>query len=287
MIHKYSPTLIKDLCGKVSLVCNRYITNFDPEWDWEIESVLHQNLLINRDELVKLSDLQIKTEIEKIIVKTIYPDKDILEFNAPFEERFLENADNESIVRDTLLSQTFYRDVDIIKLRRCLDDCILSLDTIDDKNSNSYLLSPIDLELYNTLLKHPDLLKQLNWRVFEKLIADILESFNYEVELMQGTKDNGIDVIAVKKIDTFGIHRYLIQAKRWNNKVGIEPVERLLFKQNDLRATKSCLVTTSQFTKGAWALANKYKYSLDLKDFDRFQLWLKDASILKSRFNVF
>jgi len=44
----------------------------------------------------------------------------------------------------------------------------------------------------------------LNWRTFEKLLGDILESFGYEIELQQGTKDGGIDLFAIKKADIFG-----------------------------------------------------------------------------------
>ena len=111
-------------------------------------------------------------------------------------------------------------------------------------------LDVIDLALYRTLQLHPELLRTLEWRKFERLLADVLETLGYEVELQKGTKDGGIDIIALKKSEEWGDHRYLIQAKRWKNRVGVEPVQRLLFLQNDLRATKACLATTSTFTRG-------------------------------------
>jgi hypothetical protein len=38
----------------------------------------------------------------------------------------------------------------------------------------------------------------LSWRGFEKLISALLERDGYEVELMRGTKDGGVDVVAVR-----------------------------------------------------------------------------------------
>lgn len=139
-------------------------------------------------------------------------------------------------------------------------------------------LNEISNDLYKELLINPELLKTLNWRVFEKLLADILESFNYEIELMQGTKDGGIDIIAFKNHGVFGGEKYLLQAKRYEkNKVQVDPVRNLLFIHNDQKATKSCLATTSFFTKGAVDLANQYKWQMELKDFNDMKRWIEKA----------
>lgn len=136
-------------------------------------------------------------------------------------------------------------------------------------------LDIIDVALYQALVQHPELTRNLPWRAFERLLADMLEEFGFEVELTQGTKDGGIDVIAVKNELHFGAHRYLLQAKRWNNKVGIEPVQQLLFLQSHHRATKSCLVTTSTFTSGAWKLAEQYRWQLELRDQAGLAKWIQ------------
>jgi len=144
-------------------------------------------------------------------------------------------------------------------------------------------LNEISNDLYKELLNNPDLLKTLNWRVFEKLLADILESFNYEIELMQGTKDGGVDIIAFRNHGVFGGEKYIVQAKRYkDNKVQVEPVRNLLFIHNDQKATKSCLATTSSFTKGAIDLANQYKWQMELKDFNDIKSWIETAYKIKS-----
>lgn len=132
-----------------------------------------------------------------------------------------------------------------------------------------------DPMLYKAIIEAPDLLKTLNWRIFEELLADILNSFGYKIDLMQGTKDGGIDIVAISKNTEFGEQKYLVQAKRWKNKVGVEPVQQLMFLHNKELATKSCLATTSYFTKGAWDLKRQYNWQLELKDYSGILSWVK------------
>lgn len=140
-------------------------------------------------------------------------------------------------------------------------------------------LSEISLDLVDPLLldilaKHPDILRTLDWRVFERLLARILENLGYEIELQRGTKDGGVDIFALRKDNIFGPHRYLLQAKRWSNAVGVEPVRELLFLHSHHKITRSCLATTSRFTSGAWELARDYAWQLELRDFEKLQEWV-------------
>jgi CheY-like chemotaxis protein len=137
----------------------------------------------------------------------------------------------------------------------------------------------IDLELYKAIEQHPELLRTLEWRKFEELLADLLGKLKYEVELMEGTKDGGIDIIAFRRAGVLGPQKYLIQAKRWKNKVGVEPVQRLLFQHSHHRATKACLATTSTFTRGAWGLAKEYQWQLELRDYNGLREWVKQALV--------
>lgn len=131
-----------------------------------------------------------------------------------------------------------------------------------------------DPTIYQMIKKNPELLKTMDWRVFEEMLADILRRLNYSVELTKQTRDGGVDIIAIKKDENFGSHKYLLQAKRYNNKVQVQPVRELLFLHSDLKATKSCLVTTSSFTKGAWELAEINKWKLELKDQKGILNWI-------------
>lgn len=146
-----------------------------------------------------------------------------------------------------------------------------------NQNNTIYSLNHIDINLYKSIIANPQLLGELNWRTFEKLLANILEKFEYEIELQRGTKDGGIDIIAFKKNTIFGPERYLIQAKRWKNKVGVEPVQRLIWAHNHYKVTKSCIATTSAFTRGAWELAENHKWQVELKDYDKIIDWINLA----------
>lgn len=142
---------------------------------------------------------------------------------------------------------------------------------------SSAFLDILDYHVLRVIAKNPDLLHAVEWRTFERIMAGVLEELGYTIELRQGTKDGGIDVIAVKSNDNFGGHRYLIQAKRWRKRVGVQPVRELLFLKQKFGATKVCLATTSRFTKGAWLLADEYRWELELRDFERLQEWLTEA----------
>ena len=80
--------------------------------------------------------------------------------------------------------------------------------------------------LLRELQRGPAAIDGLSWREFERLIATLLEKDGYTVELMQGSKDGGVDVIAVKDLGATGYFKTLWQAKKQNvkNKVGISIV---------------------------------------------------------------
>jgi len=136
-------------------------------------------------------------------------------------------------------------------------------------------LDLVDVRLLEVLLSDPKLTYMLDWRSFEKALAAIVERLGYEVELQRGTKDGGIDIIAIRRDKAFGGHRYLLQAKRWSHHVGVETVREVLFLREHYRATKACLATTSTFTRGAWELGQEYRWQLELRDSERLIEWLQ------------
>lgn len=145
--------------------------------------------------------------------------------------------------------------------------------SIQQKTSPVAILG-VDVQLLRTIQTHPELLGTLDWRSFEKVLAEVLDRLGFEIELQRGTKDGGVDIFALRGDSTFGSHRYLIQAKRWTSRVGIEPVRELLFLQEHYRVSKGCLATTARFTRGAWQLANEYKWRLELRDIEGIREWI-------------
>lgn len=140
-----------------------------------------------------------------------------------------------------------------------------------------------DPSVYKLLQTNPELLKTLDWRIFEEMLADILKTFGYTIELTKKTKDGGIDVFAIKSDKDFGQHKYILQAKRYTNSVQVSPIRELLYLHSEQGASKSCLATTSTFTKGAWELADKHRWTLELKDRDGILKWIDRVITIKSR----
>lgn len=144
-----------------------------------------------------------------------------------------------------------------------------------------FRLALLEPDLVLALVKEPNLMGKLDWRSFERLLAQILEKFGYEIELQRGTKDGGVDLFALKKQGIFGPERYLLQAKRWSAAVGVEPVREIAFLHSHHRMTKSCLASTSRFTRGAWALANEYRWQLELRDSEKLKEWIELAASVR------
>jgi len=147
-----------------------------------------------------------------------------------------------------------------------------------DENPPKVLLDAIksvNIELINYLKHHPEYLHKIDWRVFEELIAEILSSFGWSIELTQPTKDNGYDIFGIYQ-DISGLkHSWIIECKKWDieRPVGVDIIRSLYGVKTDLRVGSALLATTSHFTKGAVAFKAS-KYDLELRDYNEIINWI-------------
>ena len=90
----------------------------------------------------------------------------------------------------------------------------------------------------------------IDWKDFEYLIRELFQKeFSYtgiEVKTTQSSRDGGVDAIMFDP-DPIKGGKYIIQAKRYNNIVGISAVRDLYGTVHNEGATKGILVTTSDF----------------------------------------
>ena len=90
----------------------------------------------------------------------------------------------------------------------------------------------------------------MDWKDFEYLIRELFqkefENDGVEVKTTQASRDGGVDAIMFDPNPIKG-GKYIIQAKRYNNLVGISAVRDLYGTVHNERATKGILVTTSDF----------------------------------------
>lgn len=119
-------------------------------------------------------------------------------------------------------------------------------------------------------------LDQLSWREFEIMVSQLLESDGYEIELMSGTKDGGVDVVAYKDLGEAGVFKTIWQAKKYktSRKVGLQTVRELADVRNEHSASKAFLVTSGFLTAGALSRIHRDKYVLGKVDRDDLEVWI-------------
>jgi len=108
----------------------------------------------------------------------------------------------------------------------------------------------------------------LSWKKFEDLMAHLLEKHGWEITPMGYTKDDGIDIFAVRRVAPKVEFTMMVQCKKYeqHRKVGVAIVKDVWATKWEKGIHHAMIATTSFFTKGA---ANKAeKWNLDLRDHD-------------------
>lgn len=96
-------------------------------------------------------------------------------------------------------------------------------------------------------------------KFFEILVLDLLHAMGYgatraDLQHVGQPGDAGIDGII--SLDRLGLEKVYVQAKRWQNSVGREPVQAFYGALAGQHATKGVLITTSVFTTHAREFAS-------------------------------
>ncbi len=107
---------------------------------------------------------------------------------------------------------------------------------------------------------------------FENLVLDLLLKLGYgatpdDLRRVGGSGDGGIDGIIT--LDTLGLEKVHVQAKRWRNAVGSPEIQGFMGALQLQGASKGILLTTSEFTRSAIQAAERARGALVLIDGDR------------------
>ncbi len=131
------------------------------------------------------------------------------------------------------------------------------------------------------IAKNSDILYQLDWRKFEDLIANLLDSFGWSVEPMGYSKDGGVDIVAIRKIEPGIDFHMMVQCKRFSKqrKVGLSVINEMFAVKWKKGFHNAMITTTSSFTSGALKEADILK--LELKDHDAIVEWCRVYGIDK------
>jgi restriction system protein len=141
-------------------------------------------------------------------------------------------------------------------------------------------IKEINQDLIARIKADPEMMHNLPSRMFEELVAKLLQQLGYEVELTPAIKDGGFDMYAAKK-DALGSFLFLVECKRYSakNRVGVEIVRSLHGVVQSMKATAGIVATTSYFTAGAKEFQRENRHQLQLRDYTALQEWLARVGI--------
>lgn len=139
----------------------------------------------------------------------------------------------------------------------------------------SGIIQKLNLKLIEEVKNNPKALYEMHWRSFEELIAEMLASFGWKVELSAATKDGGYDIFAIYRDESGIKHPWIIECKKYSPeyKVGIETVRSLYGVKTDMRVGNAMLATTSFVTEGVEKFKSSH-YDFATKDFNGIMDWV-------------
>jgi restriction system protein len=103
---------------------------------------------------------------------------------------------------------------------------------------------------------------------FEHFVADVMRGLGYRAQVLGGSGDQGVDVIA-----TGGNERLAIQCKQYRRPVGNKPIQEVFAGAKHHRCTTAWVVAPEGFTKGAVELARSV--GVALHDAQSLQAWIR------------
>ena len=92
--------------------------------------------------------------------------------------------------------------------------------------------------------------RQMTGAQFEQFMADVMRELGYQVRILGGSGDQGVDVIAQRASE-----RIAIQCKQYDRPVGNKPVQEVFAGSKHHRCTRAVVAAPAGFTQGARALA--------------------------------
>lgn len=91
-------------------------------------------------------------------------------------------------------------------------------------------------------------LDELEWREFEYLIGQLFKTKGYQVQVQEGTRDRGVDILMRNKKG----ERLVVQCKHWRStNVGAPTVREMAGTVMLHKADQGAIVCSGRFTRGA------------------------------------
>ncbi|MBT3923791.1 MAG: restriction endonuclease [Nitrospina sp.] len=126
-------------------------------------------------------------------------------------------------------------------------------------------------------------LKKCSPSFFEKLVVDLLVAMGYggtykdAAAVVGKSGDEGIDGLI--KEDRLGLDVIYIQAKRWENTIGRQEIQKFAGALQGKRAKKGVFITTSDFTKTAYQFVKSIESKIILIDGEKLTQLMIDYDL--------
>lgn len=105
-----------------------------------------------------------------------------------------------------------------------------------------------------------DLINEIEWRTFEKLIEKLYVEKGHQCECTNFGADGGIDIVVYKPGSKEP--ESIIQCKAWSQKVGVKEIREFLGVMTHVQVNHGIYVTTTGYTDDAIALASQHQIEL-------------------------
>lgn len=148
-------------------------------------------------------------------------------------------------------------------------------------------LERVSPALVSRLLQRPAELSSCPDRLFEELIAELLRSDGWDVQLVARLNAPGPDIVACSSRLVRGMPiRMLVECKRYrpDRPVDVREIRNLVYWVNEeYRATLGMIATSSTFTSVALAAAEElHHWRVSLRDHSEVLKWLASSSLAVS-----
>eukprot|EP00033_Pygsuia_biforma_P005825 GCRY01006451.1.p1 GENE.GCRY01006451.1~~GCRY01006451.1.p1 ORF type:complete len:255 (-),score=-12.14 GCRY01006451.1:354-1118(-) len=144
-----------------------------------------------------------------------------------------------------------------------------------EKKEEKEIITLVDntKKLIKSIYEENNLIEIVDPRDFEKVVAELLFSRGYDVQLTKQTRDGGYDILALKKIDGLPF-KMLAECKRHKNTVGIEIIRSFCDVIHQEKASKGVIFTTSYYSPEAIKRQSNMGSLLDLRNREDLLAWI-------------
>lgn len=128
----------------------------------------------------------------------------------------------------------------------------------DSEKKISLVIEVASQKLAELIACNPDVLKSVEWRDLERVLAVVFAGLGFTVDLTPMSKDGGKD-IEIHFVATTGKSSFLIEVKHWQSRVGSTEVSKFLHVIAKSKSHVGLMIATNGFSRKAVETLTEYE----------------------------